>query len=351
MKVTKLLQIAFAFVLLFTVSCTSDYEETLTELTYENGYFITNEGNYNTPNAEVSFVTSNLNFLQNDVYKANNGANLGDVLQTMAFSGNKAYLVLNNSNKIEIVDRVTFKKQATVTTNIDNPRYITFSGSQYFVTNNNFADVKKLNAYNTADNSYVSSISFPRLAERVVEAGGRLVVQTDGVTYETVAPYGELPTGYTVTVVNPANMSPTVITLPNSGIIRDLVSYNGTAYVLASGNTNSHIYKINAVAGTYETLTLSLPNVQKLRIDSNKFYFNDYSKIYTMDLTSTTTPTSALVAAAGSVYGFNIIDGRIFVSDAGDFTAASKVSVYNASNGSLLSTFNAGIAANGFYKN
>jgi len=352
MKITRFLQLIFAFILLFNVSCTSDFEQTLEPITYENGYFITNEGSFNKPDAEVSFVTQDLNFLQNDIYKANNNENLGDVLQTMAFNGSKAYLVLNNSNAIQVVDRVTFKKQATVTTNLVNPRYIAFSGNQYFVTNNNFGNVIQLNAYNVADNSYVSNVSFPRTAEKVVEAGGKIIVQTDGVTYGPAPNFEELPTGHTVTIVTPSNMSKLEITLPSNGIIRDLISYNGDAYVLASGNTNSYIYKINSSAGTFTTTTLTgITKAQKLRIDSNKFYFNDNTnKIYSMNLTSTTVPTNPLVTSTGNAYGFNVIDGRIFVSDA-SFTGPSKVNVYNASNGLLLTTFNAGIGTNGFYKN
>lgn len=353
MKLNRLLQLIFGFVLLFSISCTSDYyEETITELTYENGYFITNEGGFNKQNAEVSFLTKDMNLLQNDIFKANNNESLGDVLQTMAFSGNSAYLVINNSNKIEIVDRVTFKKKATVTSNIDNPRYIAFSGNKYFVTNNNFFDVMKLNVYNTADNSFVSSIDFPRTAEKVVEAGGKIVVQTDGVTYETVAPYGELATGYSVTIVDPAsNAVSSTITLPSNGIIRDLISYNGDAYVLASGNAASYIYKINTASGTFTTTTLSgLAQAQKLKIDSNRFYFNDNSnKIYSMPLSSTTVPTVPLLTTTGTLYGFNVIDGRIFTSDA-SFTGSSTVNVYSA-NGLLIKTMSTGVGTNGFYSN
>lgn len=352
MKLNRLLQIIFGFVLLFSISCTSDYEEIIPQITYENGYFITNEGAFNKQNAEVSFLTKDLNVLQNDVFKANNNEDLGDVLQSMGFNGNNAYLVLNNSNKIEVMDRVTFKKKGTVTSNIDNPRYIAFSGSQYFVTNNNFFDVIKLTSYNISDNSYVSSVSFPRTAEKVVEAGGKLVVQTDGVTYGPAPDYSELPTGHTVTLVTPSNMSKQEITLPANGIIRDLVSYNGNAYVLASGNTASYIYKINSTDGTFTTTTLStIPQVQKLRIDSNRFYFSDNSnKIYSMDINSTTAPVAPIVTATGYLYGFNVIDGRIFVSDA-SFTGSSKVNVYSSNGGILLKTMSTGIGTNGFYSN
>ncbi|WP_326984728.1 hypothetical protein VUJ46_09425 [Chryseobacterium sp. MYb264] len=353
MNIRKILPFIFASALVFNVACSSDSDE-IPAVTYENGILISDEGGFSTPTSNVSFISNDLGKVYNKIYSTNNSnENLGNVLQSIGFNGDHAYLVSNVPNKIDIVNRYTFKKQTTVTSNLDNPRYIAFSGNQYYVTNNNFYDVMKMNVYNTADNSYVKSIDFPRSAEKIVEAGGNIIVQTDGVTYETTAPYGELSTGYTVTVVSPStNTINKVITLPSNGIIRDLISYNGKPYVLASDNTNSYIYELNASAGTYQTTTLTaIPQAQKLRITDNKIYFTTSgNKIYTMNFGSTTVPTAPLATSTGNLYGFNVIDGRIYVSDA-NYSGDSKVNVYDATSGTLLKTFATGIATNGFYKN
>lgn len=355
MNFKKILPFLFASALLFNVACNDDdFVEATKSEAYEKGILIANEGGYSTPTSEVSFVSNDLSIFENKIFgKNNNSEILGNVLQSIGFNGENAYLVSNVPNKIDIVNRYNFKKQTTVTANLDNPRYIAFSGSQYFVTNNNFFNVMKLNVYNTSTNAFVTSINFPRAAEKVVEANGKIVVQTDGITYETVAPYGELATGYSVTIVNPStNTVSSTITLPSNGIIRDLISYNGDAYVLASGINTSYIYKINTTAGTFTTTTLTLGKAQKLRIDANKFYFNDNSnKIYSMDLTSTTTPTTPIVTTPGTLYGFNVIDGKIYASDA-NFTGDSKVNIYSAATGGApLKTLTTGIGTNGFYKN
>ncbi len=352
MNIKKILPFLFASTLLFNVACNDDdfMEQTKIE-TYEKGILITNEGGFTTPTSEVSFVSNDLSVSTNKIYGKNNDNEiLGNVLQSIGFNGDNAYLVSNVPNKIDIVNRYTFKKRGTVTANLDNPRYIAFSGTRYYVTNNNFYDVMKLNVYNTADNSFVSSISFPRAAEKVVEASGRIVVQTDGITYDSN--YNELPTGYSLTIVNPSTNTPSTVTLPSNGIIRDMISYNGDAYVLASSTTASYIYKVNAAAGTFTTTTLTgLGQAQKLRIDADRYYFNDSSnRIYAMALNSTTVPANPIVTTTGNLYGFNVIDGRIFVSDA-SFTGDSKVNVYSANGGTLLKTLTTGIGTNGFYKN
>ncbi|MCJ7932890.1 MAG: hypothetical protein MUW56_04470 [Chryseobacterium sp.] len=353
MNIRKILSFAFASMLVFTLSCSSDSENIEQPITYEAGVLIANEGGFTTTTAEVSFVSNNLGNVYNKIYGGNNNNEpLGKVLQSIGFSGDRAYLVSNSPNKIDIVNRYTFKKQATVTANIDGARYIAFSGNQYYVTNTNFTtNKKKLNIYNTADNSFVKSIDFTNAAEKVVEAEGKIVVQTDGVGYD--ANWNPIATGYTVTVVNPStNAVSQTVNLPNSGIIKDLISYKGSAYVLVSGAANSVIYKINTADGTYAATTLTaIPNVQKLRADDNKFYFiTDTNKVYGMTIGSTTVPAAPILTATGNVYGFDVIDGKIFASDA-SFTADSKVNVYTASNGTLLKTFTTGIGTNGFYKN
>ncbi|WP_336958506.1 hypothetical protein [Chryseobacterium contaminans] len=356
MNIKRILPLAFASIMLFNVSCSSDNDtETIEkQVNYENGILVSNEGGFTKPTSDVTFISNNLGTVYTNIYSSNNGGEVfGKVLQSVGFSGDKAYLVANIPNKIDIVNRYTFKKQTTVTEKLDGPRYIAFSGNKYFVTNNNFAGGTKLNAYNISDNVFVASVGFPRYAEKVVEAEGNIIVQTDGIGYDTNPPYNSFATGYTISVVNPSTMvNPKTITLPAKGIIKDLIAYNGVAYVLVSDTTDSYIYKINSVAGTYTTTTLTgIADVQKLRADKNNFYFITGSNdIYNMTIGSSFVSNVPIVKASGNVYGFDVIDGRIFASDA-SFTEDSKVNVYNALDGTLLKTFTAGVGTNGFYKN
>lgn len=358
MNIRKILPLAFASMLLFNVSCSNDIDlgdETVLPPSYEKGILISNEGSFSTPTANVSFLSNNLAFGYNNIYTNTNKEELGKVLQSIGLNGERAYLVSNVPNKIDIVNRYTFKKETTITSNLDNARYIAFSGDKYYVTNNNFTtvpNVRKVNVYSISNNSFVTSVDFPRYAEKIVEAEGNIIVQTDGVAYPAPT-YAEEATGHTITVIKPSTNTPEQpITLPSNGIIRDLISYKDTAYVLASDDTNSYIYKINSMTGTYTTTTLTgIPKAQKLRADNDKFYFITNTKeIYGMAIGSNVVPQVPILAVFGNPYGFNVIDGKIFVSDA-SFTSDSKVYVYDTAGGNLLKNFTTGIGTNGFYKN
>ncbi|MDF2831592.1 MULTISPECIES: DUF5074 domain-containing protein [Chryseobacterium] len=349
MKLNRLLQFIFGFVLLFSISCTSEYEETIPEITYQNGLLITNEGNFGSPNADVTFITKDLSLMQNDIYKANNNKeNLGDVLQTMVLNGDKAYLLLNNSNKIQIVDRYSFKKAGEITAQLNNPRYMAIANGNLYVSNDKYGGAKFVNVYKLSDNSFVKKIDFASTStvERVVEAGGNIFVQN--------ASYGF---GNTITKINTTTnaIEGTPTPMPN-GDITKTITYNSNVYVIAQGTADSYIYQINPAGSIVKTTTLTgIANGTNLQIDGGRFYFTSSNKVYSMDMNATAAPTNPIITAVDgganfTLYGFSVIDGRIFTSDVKGFTQPSEITVYTTG-GTVISKFTAGMGATSVYKN
>lgn len=349
MKLNRLLQFIFGFVLLFSISCTSEYEETIPEITYQNGLLITNEGNFGSPNADVTFITKDLSLMQNDIYKANNNKeNLGDVLQTMVLNGDKAYLLLNNSNKIQIVDRYSFKKAGEITAQLNNPRYMAIANGNLYVSNDKYGGAKFVNVYKLSDNSFVKKIDFASTStvERVVEAGGNIFVQN--------ASYGF---GNTITKINTTTnaIEGTPTPMPN-GDITKTITYNSNVYVIAQGTADSYIYQINPAGSIVKTTTLTgIANGTNLQIDGGRFYFTSSNKVYSMDMNATAAPANPIITAVDgganfTLYGFSVIDGRIFTSDVKGFTQPSEITVYTTG-GTVISKFTAGMGATSVYKN
>ena len=348
MKLSKIFASAFAFTLLFNISCRN--EDPVVEVpkgAYENGILIANEGGFSTPTASVTFLPNDLSTQEDNIYgKNNNNENLGNVFQSIGFKNDNAFLVLNVPNKIEVVNRYTFKKTATISANLEQPRYIAFTGNYTYVTNNNFYDVMKLNIYD-AGNSFVKSINFDRYAEKVVASDGFVYVQTDGITYDSN--YNELPTGHTITRINPSNNQvDKTITLTDNGAIRDMIADENTVYVLSSDNNQTYLYKIAAKTATVEQIDLpGITNAAKLAIENNKIYFVTAAKqLYSMN-GNTVVPMFGFETR--NIYGFNVIDGKVYIADP-SFSANSITRVYNTS-GTLLKTLTTGIGTNGFYKN
>ncbi|CAA7195964.1 LVIVD repeat-containing protein [Chryseobacterium potabilaquae] len=346
MKLTRLIQLFFVFTLLLNISCSND-EDAAPELYYGDGFLITNEGNYKTPNAEVTFVSADLSIKQDNIFSANNsGSNLGDVLQTITFNGDKAYLLLNNSNKIQIVNRYNFKKAGEITSQLNTPRYMAFANNNIYVTNDKYDGEKFVSIYKSSDLSFIKKVSFTDTVERIVEAGNNIFVQN--------ASYGY---GNKITYINTTtNEIQSTITLPN-GNINKIIAYNNIVYAIAAGVSDSYIYQISNTGNITKITTLAgISDAKNLEIENNKFYFTSENKVYTMDMNATSAPSSPLFSVTNSIdpysnlYGFNVVNGKIFVSDANGFTEDSKVTIYTTS-GSIIKTFTAGKATNGFYWN
>ncbi|SFN09727.1 hypothetical protein SAMN05421594_0996 [Chryseobacterium oleae] len=346
MKLNKLLHFLFAFILLAgIVSCSNDNDEQ--EVFYGNGFLIANEGTYGKPEGDVTFVSADLNLKQDNVFALNNGAaKLGDVLQMIAFKGENAYLLLNNSNRIQIVNRYNFKGAGEIKAELNSPRYMAFANNNLYVTNDKYQGDKFVSIYKASDFSFIKKISFTDAVERVVEAGNNIFVQNASFGF-----------GNKITYINTStNDIQSTITLPN-GNINKIISNNQNVYAIAGGTTDSYIYQISSTGSITKTTTLTgIANGTNLEISNGKFYFSSGKNVYTMDMTATTAPTSPLFTVANSVdnfsalYGFSVINDKIFTSDSNGFTQASKIVVYSTT-GSVIRTFTAGIGSNSVYAN
>lgn len=87
----------------------------------EEGVFITNEGNFTYGNASLSFYNPQSKQVLNQVFKEANGFPVGDVLQSMVLMDSLAFLVVNNSGKILVINANTFR-HAGIISGLVSPR-------------------------------------------------------------------------------------------------------------------------------------------------------------------------------------------------------------------------------------
>lgn len=81
---------------------------------YGTGVFVINEGVFQGGTGTVTFINRTTLGVQQDVFAQANGRPLGNVAQTMASFGTQGLIVVNNANKVEVVDLKDFKSVGSI---------------------------------------------------------------------------------------------------------------------------------------------------------------------------------------------------------------------------------------------
>ena len=350
----------FTVLSVFFVSCSSDDDQgNSPELplgAYDNGVLILNQGNYGQDNSSISFLSNDFATLQNNAFLAVNPTKiLGNTGQDIGFYNDLAFVVLNVSNKIEILNRYTLEYVATIETGLDNPRYIAFANGKGYVTNWGDATVTTddyVAVLNLSNYTVSSSISVVEGPERILENNGKLYVAHQGG-------YGY---GNTVSVISSASNTVTN-TITVGDVPNSLQIENGNLYVISGGKAawtgTETLGKLSKINLETESVTTSIDfavgnHPSNLYITDNSIYYTQDSDIFKMNIAAATLPASSLFSTFGQgvygVYSFAVNNDKIYVGDAGDYNSNGKVNIYST-NGILENQFTVGVIPTGFYFN
>lgn len=177
----------------FLSSCESDpysSDGQIPEFIFE-GALIINEGNFGIGNASLSYYDANRDIIYNNVFEnANNGAKLGDVANSAYLKDSLAYIVVNNTDKIEVINASNFDTVKTISLpGGSSPRNLSISTSGLLYVTCLYQD--KVMVIDADAGNILESISVGGNPE------GILIVQ--GFAYVTNSGFG---VGNTVSVID-----------------------------------------------------------------------------------------------------------------------------------------------------
>jgi YVTN family beta-propeller protein len=356
MKKINLKQCLFIFLSVFVTACDKD-DDTISGI-YSDGVLITNEGTFGAGNGSVSFYTYRGDSLVNNVYSNTNNRALGDVVQSLTVYNNNAYIVVNASNKIEVVQDYDFKETGVIS-DLTNPRY--------------FIGINKSKGYVSqwGEDGAVKVIDLETLAVSKTIAVGigpeHLIYHNNNVYVANSGGYG---LDNTISVIDPSTDEVVKTIALYGDSPRDFtVDANGDLWVLCYGyveydysnypdvtilsETASKLVKINSTTNAVaQTITISEnqhPTCLETDRSRRNLYYGGgfgYQGIYKMAITETTVPTSPILDKY--FYGFNINSetGNIFAMEAPSFTANGTLWRYKE-DGTELGSYEAGIGPNG----
>jgi DNA-binding beta-propeller fold protein YncE len=306
--------------------------------TFTGGVFIVNEGNYRGGNGSLSFYSYDSSKIFNDLFYSINGRPLGDVPNSMAIRGDNAYIVVNNSGKIEVINKVTLVSAATIT-GLISPRNISFINDYKAYVSSLYSDSVAI--INLTDNAISGYINLRRSSETIAIIGNKAFI-----SYWTE--------GKEIMVVNTDNDK--VVDSIEVGIEPESMTYDryGMLWVLCNGGwarqNYAELVEINP-STSYVEKTLVFPTKDAspscLKIDGNgqTLYYID-NGVRKMDIGASEIPRDTFITPGSGQYfykiGINPLNNDIFVTDAVDFAQQGYLLLYS-SDGKLISTQKAGI--------
>jgi hypothetical protein len=295
-----------------------------------DGIFIINEGNFTWGNGSLSYFSYDSSEVHNNIFARVNERPLGDVPNSMVINGDNAYIVVNNSGKVEVVKKKTMKSVATVT-GLLSPRNIAVINSAKAYVTSLYSD--SLTILDLKSNNISGHINIRRSSESIVITGNKAFVSHW---------YG----GDEIIVVNTENDeivdSVKVGKEPESMVI----DKNYILWVLCNGgwarenfaelvgiNTQTH-----EIMKRYDfSSILDSPSSLGINGDGDTLFFLEKG-IKRMSIDDSEVPDLPFIEQKNRNFyklGINPVNGDIFVTDAVDYQQNGFVYIFNGKGDSL----------------
>jgi len=319
---------------------------------YATGVFCVNEGIFGQTSGTISYFNRDDNSTSEKVFHQANDRDLGNVVQSMRFIEGMAYIVVNNSNKIEVAQADNFK-EVTQITGLKQPRHLVSADDLLYVSQwGNDGLTGSIAIINKNSHLIISVVPVGKGPERLLHHNNKLYIPNTG--------------GYDVAnevvVMNTATNSIEKTITVDDNPTACLTDVNGYVWVLCGGSTTystypnidtsnsttSSLIKIDTATNTvvYRHAFGKGKAAANLTVSANGYYlyYCREGKVWKHDIfTNTETPLFD-----GNYYGLGYDPSTDYLyasTNAGIDKAWTKR--YTA-DGVLVDSFQVGVFANGF---
>lgn len=297
--------------------------------------WILNEGNFQWGNASLDWYDPRSGRYYPGVFDSLNGQPLGDVLQSLSFFEGKAWLVVNNSGKLEAVSPATGQRLGSIT-GLVSPRFFVGISPEKAYVSDLYANA--IAVVNPAAYRIEGSIPLPGWSEQMLRVGGEVFVANVRRSSLYVLDSGQ------DRVVDSIAVGP--------GGSRLGLDYRGMLWLACGGSLQDSVpgalYRIDP--SRREVLRkLAFPAGRSpgeiaLSPDGRLLYYLDEA-LYVMHCDSARLPACPLVETEGALYyslGLDPRNGDIYLGDAIDYVQRGLIE-HRRPDGSLLRSFRGGI--------
>ena len=338
-------------ILITIISCKKDDEPPVTNLIFENGVFIVNEGLFQTGTGTISFFNRNTKNVEQNIFEKTNARPLGNVVQSIEIFNEKAYIVVNNANKIEIVNSKNFKSTGTIN-NITYPRYfIGINQEKAYISS--WAD--NVTVINLSKNTIIKTIPAGTGPEKMLKVDNKVfVLNQGGFSIDSTITVINIQTDEVIATIQ-AYPKPTGIQLDKNGKVWVMCSGKGWNAYPANDDSQGHLICIDTNNFLIEKdisfiSTSEHPEKLIINTEKDKLYYNYPDGVYEFDINADSLNHTPLINRNNMFYGlgFDNTTGYIYGAEVFDFVQDAWVYRYKT-NGTLVDSFKVGIIPGEFY--
>jgi YVTN family beta-propeller protein len=297
------------------------------------GIYILNEGGFTKSNATLTLYMPDSNKVYPDVFSAANGRQLGDVANDIVLYGNKAFIVVNNSNKIEVISTDDHASLGTINVPGNNPNKIVIvNATKGYITNLYKGTVT---AFNPTTYAIIKdNINVGMNPQGLAVANGKVFVCNSGYGSDSTVSVINTVTDSVIATITVAK-SPTDIAVDSDGDL--IVLSNGYSDFSNPAKDTPGAVTVIDPSTNAVTASIVLPlNVYghpfKLAV-SNKGYgytTGDHGVIKFDTKSNTVSPTPVIPRSAYSIAVDNVTE-RIYLGDAKNYSTNGMLYGYDKS--------------------
>lgn len=313
-------------------------------LSVKGGLFILNEGNFQSGNASVDYYNFENQTLSFNAFESVNKRKLGDVLQSMQRNGSLGYLIVNNSQKIEVINLNTLASINTIT-GFKSPRYMVVKNNMAYVSEYYGGGVKVVDL---PTSTIVGTIPIQGNCDGLVLYKNKLYVTNASTSYVYIINTGSNTVMDSIAVGHGSNS----LQLDADNQLWVLASGKKTSTAEEPGRLTLINPDLDSVVKYFLVSRQSDHGPIKLRIDTEKrvlYWIN--KSIYRHAIKSNALEEEPFVNSFRNNYWALNIDSltkEIYVGDAIDYVQKSTINRYDQT-GTLKGTFKAGYITGDFY--
>jgi DNA-binding beta-propeller fold protein YncE len=305
------------------------------EVPDENSFFVLCEGNYNWGNASITAYDVTNEVLTQEYFQLVNSYALGDVAQSIFENEDYYFIVVNNSGKVEVVDKQDFSVIYTLT-GFNSPRFLqTINDSIAYVSDLFSGEVSIINFINGNNVGAVEVNSWSEQMQKVADSV--YVCLYDLKSIGIINSLNHQLTGEISLAKSPSQIR---------------VDAEGMLWVLASDwGEGSILYKIDPLSRdilsewTFEEANTLVQ--LEIAVNGNWVYLlSSTGEVYKFSSLTSTVITPIFSVNLDGLYGLDVDeDGGIYICDAHDFVQNGTVNKYSES-GLLQYSIESGVSPN-----